>query len=216
MLLDPTHASRQIQLPGARDKPTLRPHPPMVLPIVHYNDPVLRKKGARITVFDAALAGLADDMIATMHDAEGIGLAAQQIGRAIQLCVVDLRAAKPEFLWELDGAKPPRELFMPFALVNPVITTLPSDETVYEEGCLSFPNIRGDIFRPDAIRVNYQDLHGLPHVLTCTGLFSRCIQHESDHLHGILFIDRMAKKVRAELEPAIKTLAKQTRETAQP
>ena len=185
----------------------------MSLPIVHYNSPVLRKKGAKITAFDAALSTLAAEMIETMHDAQGIGLAAQQVGHAIQLCVVDLGIAKVDFTWELDGAHLPLDLFMPQIIVNPEITILPSDETVYEEGCLSFPEIRGDIVRPDAISVKFQDAFGTPHVLTCTGLFSRCIMHEVDHLNGVLFIDRMEKRVRAPLEPLIKQLAKDTRET---
>jgi len=186
----------------------------MALPIVHYNDPVLRKKGAKVTAFDAALTLLAEQMIATMHTASGIGLAAQQVGQAIQLCVVDLCGTKFDFNWELDGAKPPKELFMPFALVNPEIKFLPSDEFIYEEGCLSFPDIRGDVVRPDAIRVTYQDLQGTPHVLVCDDLLAHCIQHEVDHLNGTLFIDRMEKKVRTAIEPEIKALAKATREAA--
>ncbi len=184
----------------------------MALRIVHYNDPVLRKKGDLVTVFDANLALLADQMVATMNTASGIGLAAQQIGRALQFCVVDLRPTDRDFSWELDGARPPLELFMPLALANPVVTLLPSDETVYEEGCLSFPDIRGDVFRPDAIRVTYQDLQGTPHTLACDGLLARCIQHEVDHLNGTLFIDRMEKKVRIGIEKQIKELAKKTRE----
>jgi peptide deformylase len=184
------------------------------LPIVHYNDPVLRKTGVKVVKFDAALAALAADMIATMHQAEGIGLAAQQIGRALQFCVVDLRETNREFIWELDGAKPPLELFMPLALANPVVTTLPSEETIYEEGCLSFPGIRGDVIRPDAIRVQFQDAHGTPHTLVCTGLFARCVQHEADHLNGVLFIDRMDKKTREKIDAAVKALAKETRTAA--
>ena len=187
----------------------------MALPIVHYNDTVLRKKGSKVTVFDAALTRLAEQMIATMHTAAGIGLAAQQVGHAVQLCVVDLRGVKVDFNWELDGSKPPKDLFMPFALVNPAITFLPSDEFVYEEGCLSFPDIRGDVIRPDAIRVTYQDLHGTAHTLVCDDLLARCIQHEVDHLNGTLFIDRMEKKVRATIAPEIKALAKATREAAE-
>jgi peptide deformylase len=164
-----------------------------------------------VAKFDAALAALADDMVATMHAAEGIGLAAQQVGRALQFCVVDLRDAKRDFAWELDGARPPLELFMPLALANPAVTPLPSDETLYEEGCLSFPGIRGDVARPDAARVEFQDLQGLPHTLVCTGLLARCIQHEADHLNGVLFIDRMDKKTRAGIEDAVKALAKETR-----
>ena len=186
----------------------------MALPIVHYNDPVLRKKGAQVTLFDAALTHLAEQMLATMNTAAGIGLAAQQIGQAIQLCVVDLRATKADYNWELDGSTPPKELFMPIMLVNPVITFPPSDEFVYEEGCLSFPDIRGDVTRPDVIRVTYQDLQGTPHALVCDDLLARCIQHEVDHLNGTLFIDRMEKKVRATIDPDIKALAKATRDAA--
>ncbi len=184
----------------------------MALRIVHYNDPVLRKKGEPVTVFDSALALLSDQMVATMHTAAGIGLAAQQVGRALQFCVVDLRRTDRDFTWELDGAKPPLDLFMPVALANPAVTVLPSEKTVYEEGCLSFPEIRGDVIRPDAIRVTYQDLQGGHHTLLCDGLLSRCIQHEIDHLNGTLFIDRMEKKVRTPLEKNIKELAKKTRE----
>ncbi len=187
----------------------------MSLPIVHYNSPILRKKGDKVTVFDAALAKLAADMLATMHDAQGIGLAAQQVGRALQLCVVDLRPVEPDFTWELDGAKPPLDLIMPIAMANPQITIVPgTEDVIFEEGCLSFPNIRGDVERPDAITVKYRDEHGVPHVLKCDGLFSRCIQHESDHLNGVLFIDRMTKKVRAAIDDAIKELARATRAAA--
>jgi peptide deformylase len=186
----------------------------MALPIVHYNDPVLRKKGVKIAAFDDALAQLSRDMIATMHVAGGIGLAAQQIGRALQLCVVDLSVADWDFSWELDGSKPPLELFMPMVLVNPEVKKLPSDETVYEEGCLSFPKIRGDVVRPDAISVKFQDIQGTPHVLTCDGMFARCIQHEYDHLQGVLFIDRMEKKVRTKIDRVVKDLAQSTRDAA--
>lgn len=186
----------------------------MVLPIVHFNQPVLRKKGAKITVFDAALAKLADDMIETMHAAEGIGLAAQQIGQAIQLCVVDLRPVEAEFDWEYDGARPPLELFMPLALVNPEVKAEPEPTDSYEEGCLSFPGIRGDVIRPDEITVKFQDTAGHKHVLRCNGLLARCVQHEADHLDGVLYIDRMEKDVLAAIDPELKALKKQTREAA--
>ena len=188
-------------------------HRPMPLPIVHYNDPVLRRKGEKISAFDPALRDFASEMISTMHEAGGIGLAAQQVGRAIQLCVVDLRTSEAEFTWELDGAKPPLELFMPMVLVNPEVTPAPrAQAAVVEEGCLSFPEIRGNVPRPDEVAVRFQDEHGRPHLLVCNGLLSRCIQHEMDHLNGVLFIDRMDKKTRAEIDPAVKALAKQTRE----
>jgi peptide deformylase len=104
---------------------------------------------------------------------------------------------------------------MPTTLVNPTISVArDTDEYLYEEGCLSFPEIRGDIARPDAITVKFQDLHGVPHVMRCDGLLARCVQHEVDHLNGVLFIDRMDKQVRVKLDPAIKALAKATREAA--
>lgn len=184
----------------------------MVLKIVHYNDTVLRTKGAAVTTFDADLALLARDMVETMHAAAGIGLAAQQIGRALQFCVVDLTNAQRDFDWELDGASPPLELIMPMSLANPRIEVLEGDDTIYEEGCLSFPGINGDVVRPDAIKVTFQDVAGITHTLYCDGLFSRCIQHEADHLNGVLFIDRMTKRVRATIDREIKELAKQTRD----
>jgi len=186
----------------------------MVLPIVHFNSPILRKKGAKISTFDAALAKLAADMIDTMHGAHGIGLAAQQIGQAIQLCVVDLRETESEFDWEYDGARPPLELFMPLTIVNPELKIVPEPTDSYEEGCLSFPEIRGDVVRPDEITVKFRDVSGVPHTLRCNGLLARCVQHEADHLNGILFIDRMDKAVLAVIDPELKALKKQTRDAA--
>lgn len=186
----------------------------MRLKIVRFNEPILRKKGAKVTVFDAALAKLADDMIETMHAAEGIGLAAQQIGQAIQLCVVDLRPSEAEFDWQYDGARPPLELFMPLVLVNPEVTIVPEPTTVYEEGCLSFPQIRGDVIRPDEITVKFKDAAGHAHELRCNGLLSRCVQHEVDHLNGVLYIDRMEPDVVEMLKPELKALKKATREAA--
>jgi peptide deformylase len=184
----------------------------MVLPIVHYNDPVLRQRGERVASFDPALSALVHDMLATMAAAHGIGLAAQQIGQARQLCVIDLSPTDRDFTWELDGQRAPLDLIMPMALVNPTIEFLPGDDYAYEEGCLSFPEIRGDVVRPDRIRVGFQDVAGVPHQLYCDGLFARCIQHEVDHLNGTLFIDRMSKSVRLSLDREIKDLARRTKE----
>jgi peptide deformylase len=189
----------------------------MPLRIVHYNEPVLHRKGVKIERFDPELARLADAMVETMHEAAGIGLAAQQIGRALQLCVVDLREAEVDFTWELDGARPPLELFMPLALANPeVAVARGTPKSTYDEGCLSFPKIRGDVERPEKITVKFQDQHGVPHTLTCDGLLARCIQHEVDHLNGVLFIERMTKKARAAVEDAVKALAKETKAAAKP
>jgi peptide deformylase len=185
----------------------------MYLEIVHYNDPVLRKKGEKITVFDDSLALFAAQLVNTMHGAHGIGLAAQQVGRAVQVCVVDLREIEAEFEWKIDGARTPLELFMPMVVVNPKVTVPRKTPSVTsEEGCLSFPEIRGDVERSGALAVKFQDEKGLVHTLECTGLFARCILHEVDHLNGVLFIDRMEKEVRATIDEAVKALAKRTRE----
>jgi peptide deformylase len=185
----------------------------MPLPIVHYNDPILRKKGNKITEFDNALADFARQLVATMHEAGGIGLASQQVGRAAQVCVVDLRESDAKYSWELDGGHPPPEIFMPLIIVNPAVEFPPgAEKKVMEEGCLSFPEIRGDVERIERITVRFQDERGIAHVLSCNGLLARCVLHEMDHLNGVLFIDRMDKKTRGGLDDAIRLLAKETRQ----
>lgn len=186
----------------------------MALKIVHYNDPRLRKAGAKVTAFDRSLRLLAEEMVGMMHELNGIGLAAQQVGEALQLCVVDLRETESDFDWLIDGAKPPLELIMPLALVNPVVTPAPGEETSYDEGCLSFPGIRGPVVRPDEISVRFHDAEGHPHELHCNGLFARCIQHEVDHLQGVLFIDRMGKEALAAIDPQLRELRKRTKAAA--
>ncbi len=187
----------------------------MSLRIVHYNEPVLRTKGEHVISFDARLVKLAEQMLAAMYEAGGIGLAAQQVGRALQLCVVDLREAEEKFSWKIDGARPPLDLFMPLVIANPKVKVTPgTPETRFEEGCLSFPKIRGDVCRPNAITVTFQDEQGVPHELSCDGLFSRCIQHEVDHLNGVLFIERMDQAARAGIAEAVKILAKETKAAA--
>lgn len=163
-----------------------------------------------MTRFDDSLRRLFAAMVEAMREAEGIGLAAQQIGRAMQFCVVDVRGMDPDFDYKLDGAKPPLELFMPMGICNPVVEVLPSEETVYEEGCLSFPGIRGDVDRPDAIRCRFQDIEGGPHILECDGLLARCIQHEVDHLNGALYIDRMKRRILKKIQPDVDQLKART------
>jgi peptide deformylase len=186
----------------------------MVLPIVYYGDPILRKKGRPVERFDEKLLELANDMVDTMYEAEGIGLAAQQVGVDLQFCVIDLRDTESKFSYQLDGTSPPLDLIMPMALANPEVQDMPKPTSTAEEGCLSFPGIRGDIVRPNAISVKFQDVHGQPHELTCNGLLSRCVQHEVDHLNGVLFTERMAKGIVAALEPDLRKLKKQTLKAA--
>ena len=165
-----------------------------------------------MTVFDEKLAKLAEDMVETMHGAEGIGLAAQQVSKALRFCVVEI-PHNPEYPMTciFDGKPLNPDLLMPLALANPEIEELPGDDMVYEEGCLSFPEIRGDVVRADRVRVHFSDLQGIEHSLECDGLLSRCIQHETDHLEGILFIDRMEPEVLAEIKPEVKELKRLTK-----
>lgn len=183
----------------------------MALKIVHYGDPILRKKGKPVTTFDAALGKLADDMVETMHEFRGIGLAAQQVGLALQLCVVDLRGFEEDSQYRIDGSTPPLDLIMPLALVNPVVEVVPEPESVAEEGCLSFPGLHGDVTRPEAVHVTYQDVQGHRHELTCDGMLARCVQHEVDHLNGVLYIDRMTKASLAAIDEPLRQLKKATR-----
>jgi len=183
----------------------------MSLSIVNYGTKVLREKGKVISQFDTSLVQLSKDMISTMYEAEGIGLAAQQIGKALQFCVVDV-PDHPEYpiTCILDGKALSPSLLMPMSLANPKVKVLPSDEYYYEEGCLSFPGINADVARPERILVTYQDLDGVEHRLECDGLLARCIQHEVDHLNGVLFIDRMEKQTYAEIKKEVQELKQQT------
>ena len=110
----------------------------------------------------------------------------------------------------LDGKPLSPSLIMPMFLANPVVKALPSDEYYYEEGCLSFPGINADVARPERIMVTYKDLQGVEHSLECDGLLARCIQHEVDHLNGVLFIDRMEKQTYAEIKKEVQELKQRT------
>jgi peptide deformylase len=187
----------------------------MLLRVTQYGEPILRKVGTAITEFDADLAQLADDMVDTMYDEEGIGLAAQQIGKAIQLFVLDVRppeGEQPAFDYSFDGKQPPLDLIMPMALANPKVSIIDSSENVYEEGCLSFPDVRGKVTRPIGVRCEFQDTEGNSHILEATGLLGRCILHESDHLNGELFIDKMNKRDLQRMTPRIKKIKRGSRD----
>ncbi len=185
----------------------------MILPVISYGNPVLRQKGSAIADFGNDLKKLAEDMFETMADANGIGLAAQQIGKALQFFVVDVRPRKGEkqdFKLILDGKDVPAELAMPLAIANAEISLLDGDEYVYREGCLSFPGIFGEVVRNENISVKFQDVAGTPHVLECSGLLARCCQHENDHCQGVVFIDKMETRDRLRNTAKIKCLKRDT------
>ncbi|MDR2862519.1 MAG: peptide deformylase [Puniceicoccales bacterium] len=185
----------------------------MLLPIRKFGDPVLRQKGDRVTAFDSTLTKLSVDMLETMYAAKGIGLAAQQIGKALQFFVVDIRTksgADSEYEFTLDGKTVPVDILMPLAVANPEVEILPDDEWLYSEGCLSFPGLTGSVVRREKARLRYQDLQGVPHEIVCDGLFARCVQHEFDHCQGVLFIDRMEKADLLKIQTKVKQLKRET------
>ncbi len=182
----------------------------MIRPIVKYGDPVLRAKGQRAEPGDPQLRQLASDMLETMHQANGVGLAAQQIGEALQLTVLDVSEVedRPSTM-KLDGKLVDLAEAMPLILLNPVLT-LHEEKAIGPEGCLSFPEITADIVRSEAVTARAQTLEGKEIVIEATGLLARALQHEVDHLNGILFIDRMSSAAKATLGSRLKRMQRET------
>jgi peptide deformylase len=178
----------------------------MILEIVRYGHPVLRKKGERIESVTPEIKKLIADMFETMESNHGVGLAAQQVAVAKQLTVIDVRAVtdRPSTL-ELHGKPAEVNSIMPLVLINPEVTPI-GEPASGAEGCLSFPEIFADITRPATVDVKGLDEKGKPITFRCGGLLARAVQHEVDHLNGILFIDRMDKKTKAELQPELDVL----------
>jgi peptide deformylase len=183
----------------------------MILPILEYGDPILRAKGKPIENIEDRIRELAANMIETMHAANGVGLAAQQVGEALQLTVLDVSLVedRPSML-KVDGKEVDPKAAMPLVLINPEIELLGATE-VGVEGCLSFPEITGDIERATSVIVRAQTLEGSTTEIEATGFLARAIQHEGDHLNGILFIDRMNSAAKAALSSRLKRLQKETR-----
>jgi len=150
-----------------------------IRPIVLVPDPVLRKEAAPVAVVDDTIRQLMDDMLETMYDAPGIGLAAPQIGLSLRVIVMDCS--------EDDDAPEPLKM------VNPEIIWASDETESMEEGCLSIPGHRGEVTRPQAVSVRYLDEHGTAQELAAEGLLAVCIQHEIDHLNGVLFIDYLSR-----------------------
>lgn len=158
-----------------------------VLPIREMGDPVLREVARAVSPAElggAAVQGLIDDLIETMRAADGAGLAAPQVGVPLRIAVIEVRAGNPRYPY-----KPPIPLTV---VVNPELTPLDEVTFATNEGCLSMPNVRGDLERFENVGVRYLDREGVPHAETRRGLTAGTFQHEVDHLDGILFVDRMA------------------------
>jgi len=185
----------------------------MIRKVVQYGHPVLRQKGSRVEAVTLGIKMLVEDLLETMDAARGIGLAAQQIGQAVQVTVVDVRAAedRPSTL-EVNGQRANVADFMPLVLINPEIKPV-GESAVAPEGCLSFPEIFADIERPDQVDVLALNGKGQRIEFRCGGLLARAIQHEVDHLNGILFIDRMDAHTKRELKPQLADLQSRTKES---
>lgn len=183
----------------------------MILSILQYGDPILRAKGKQIERIDDHIRELAANMIETMHAANGIGLAAPQVGEALQLTVLDVSRIedRPSTL-KLNGKDVDPTESMPLVLINPEIE-LGGETEIGTEGCLSFPEINGQIERAESTMARAQDLEGDKIEIVASGLLARAIQHEVDHLNGILFIDRMNSAAKAALSSRLKHLQKQTK-----
>ena len=165
-----------------------------ILPIVTLPDPLLRKVSDPVERVDAELLKLADDMLETMYDAPGIGLAAVQVGVPKRLIVLDLSE---------DGAEP-----RPLTFINPEILKLGTETRLHEEGCLSIPDFRLEIERPASLTLGYIDREGKPRELEAEGLLATALQHEIDHLNGKLIIDFLSRLKRDIVVRKFKKLAR--------
>ncbi|MES1985948.1 MAG: peptide deformylase [Pseudomonadota bacterium] len=171
-----------------------------ILPIIETPDPRLRTISTPVELIDADLQRLIDDMFETMYDAPGIGLAAIQVGVPKRVLVMDLQEPEEE------GGEPVKR---PMVFINPQILEGSDDISIYQEGCLSVPDQYADVERPASIRASWMDRDGRIREEQLEGLLATCLQHEMDHLEGVLFIDHLSRLKR---EMVLKKLAKQRKE----
>jgi peptide deformylase len=178
----------------------------MILPIVAYGDPVLRKKSEEISKEYPNLQELIANMKETMYNASGVGLAAPQIGKAIRLFIID---ASP-FADDDDLTKEENEVLKNFnrVFINPKIIKEEGDEWSFNEGCLSIPEIREDVWRQPTITIEYQDEQFEKHTEILSGLAARIFQHEYDHIEGVLFTDRISSLKKRLLKKKLEKISK--------
>ncbi|MCH7629620.1 MULTISPECIES: peptide deformylase [Novosphingobium] len=182
-----------------------------ILEILEVPDPRLKQISVPVDTFDDQLRTLVDDMFETMYHAPGIGLAAIQVGIPLRVLVIDLQPddpdAEPEVCHSHGGHHHTHQPTKrePRVFINPEILDPSEEHTVYSEGCLSVPEIYADVERPSRIRARWQDLDGKVHEEEMEGLMATCLQHEMDHLEGVLFIDHLSRLKR---QMALKKLDK--------
>lgn len=183
----------------------------MILPITQYGNPVLRAKCSPVEQVDETLKALVADMLETMYEANGIGLAAPQVGKNIQLVVIDIPADEEENEEEpematINGEVRPIRDIMPLVFINPTLEPY-GKQYLFTEGCLSVHNIRANVARPDKVKATLPQLDGSVLEIDCGGLLARCLQHECDHLNGFLFVDRVSSAAKLTLTKKLKRLA---------
>lgn len=167
-----------------------------VLPVYVYDHAILKKKAQKVEHVDESIVEFIEDMKHTMHHAEGIGLAANQVGSPLSITVIDISP--------VEGY----ESTKPLVMINPEITYYSDEESDYEEGCLSLPNVRELVIRPEAIQVSFHDEHSKPQTMQVDGLLARVMQHEIDHLNGIYFTDRLSQLKRTLLQGKLRRISK--------
>jgi peptide deformylase len=173
----------------------------MIRPVYLLGNPELRRSTERVEKNDPSIQDLIDDMIDTMHAASGIGLAAPQIGRSERIFVVDISPLEKDF--EESGKSMPRQ---PMVFVNAIVDHSGVDESEYDEGCLSIPDIHEEVTRPDKIVISFLDRDFAPQTAEFDGMLARVIQHEYDHVEGVLFLDHISPLRRRLLKRRLKEI----------
>lgn len=175
----------------------------MILPIVKYGNPVLREKGEPIKSVTPEIKKLISDMLETMYRGRGVGLAGHQVGIARRLCVIDV----PGDIEKETSREENSKVRMPLVMINPKITAREGSQR-NEEGCLSFPNIGAQVTRANRVTATFTDREGKTQTVTASGLLARAIQHELDHLDGVLFIDKFSALQKMACSGQLKRLQK--------
>lgn len=179
----------------------------MIYPVVTFGHEILRQKAVPVAEINDEVRQLVQDMLESMYAAKGVGLAAEQVGRTESVCVIDVpRDAEKEACRDENAA-----ILMPLVLINPEIVSAEGKQR-NEEGCLSFPEIGAPITRADKVTVTYTDRDGVSQTVTARGLLSRAIQHEVDHLSGVLLVDKMSPMQKMSVSGQLRRLQKIARE----
>ena len=176
----------------------------MLLKIVHYGDKILREKARPVPAVTPALVRFAEDMVETMYKARGVGLAAEQVGRLESVCVIDVPASCEE---DDETRAFNAAVKMPLVMFNPVVISTEGSQCG-KEGCLSFPNLGGTVTRPTQVTCQYTDVSGMPQIITAKGFLARAVMHETDHLAGVLYVDRLSAAEKLEKAGKLQRLAK--------